>query len=94
MNGVDPSKLRILSGWLVYDLETHNCAGGTPESSYAHEPGCGYEGIVTVEELSKILEVHFAEQLAKYEADAAAAASNADAEAEASEAWAHDGGES
>ena len=34
--------LSIQYGWLVYEAGEHTCAGGTPESGGAHEPGCGF----------------------------------------------------
>ena len=33
--------LSIQYGWLVSEAGEHTCAGGTPESGGAHEPGCG-----------------------------------------------------
>jgi hypothetical protein len=39
----DWDRLKIINGWLAYDTQEHNCAGGTPESSYMHEAHCGYE---------------------------------------------------
>lgn len=39
----EPSEagLRIEHGWLVEETTGCTCAGGTEESSYLHEPGCG-----------------------------------------------------
>ena len=34
--------LSIQYGWLVCEAGEHTCAGGTPESGGAHEPGCGF----------------------------------------------------
>lgn len=48
---IDSSKLSIMYGWLVYDVGEHTCGGYGPESNYAHEPGCGFEPMVHLEEL-------------------------------------------
>ena len=39
---VSKGDLSIQYGWLVYEAGEHTCAGGTPESGGAHEPGCGF----------------------------------------------------
>jgi hypothetical protein len=49
-----PPRLAIDGDWLVEDVGRHTCAGGTPESSYAHEPGCGLEPIMTLAELAAL----------------------------------------
>ena len=51
----DPNKVSIMSGWLVYDVGEHTCGGYGPESSYAHEPGCGFEPMIPVSELPALL---------------------------------------
>lgn len=71
-DGMDPSKLRIDSGWLVYDVGQHTCGGYGAASGWAHEPGCGFEALVSVEELVRILDVHADAQLAERKAQAAA----------------------
>lgn len=38
----------LMSGWLVSYVGEHTCGGGTIESSYAHEPGCGWEPLEQV----------------------------------------------
>jgi hypothetical protein len=48
-------RLRIDSGWLVEDVGEHTCAGGTPESGYAHEPSCGLEPLMRLDELDAIM---------------------------------------
>ena len=47
----DDDKLSIMSGWLVYDMGEHTCGGYGPESGYAHEPGCGFEPVLRLDEL-------------------------------------------
>lgn len=42
----DPDRLSIMDDWLVWDAGEHTCGGYSPESGYAHEPGCGYEPIL------------------------------------------------
>lgn len=44
-------KFRIMNGWLVVDVEECTCAGGVAETSYLHEPGCGYEPIAKLQDL-------------------------------------------
>jgi hypothetical protein len=51
------ASLSIDSGWLVDDLGRHTCAGGTPEAGYAHEPGCGLEPLMTVDDLVALFDV-------------------------------------
>lgn len=56
MTTPDPQRLSIDRGWLVYDTGHHTCGTG-PDGHYgAHEPGCGLEPLMTVEELSTILD--------------------------------------
>lgn len=54
----DPQKLAIMHGWLVYEVDEHTCGGYGPESGYMHEPGCGFEPIMTVEALDAVLREH------------------------------------
>jgi len=37
--------LVVINGWLTAMVGEHNCAGGSPESGYTHEPYCGFEPI-------------------------------------------------
>lgn len=46
-----PQPLEIMNGWLVAAVGSHTCGGGTIESGYHHEPGCGYEPLVNLAEL-------------------------------------------
>ena len=52
----DPNKVSIMSGWLVYDVGEHTCGGYGPESGYAHEPTCGYEPMIKVDEIPALLD--------------------------------------
>ena len=45
----------VEAGWLALDVGRHTCAGGTPESGYAHEPSCGLEPLERVEVLAPLL---------------------------------------
>lgn len=57
-NEPKPGLYAIMHGLLVRAIDGCNCAaGGTPESSYLHEPGCGYEPVVKVEQLDAVGEV-------------------------------------
>jgi hypothetical protein len=47
----DWDRVKIINGWLAYDTQEHNCAGGTPESSYMHEAHCGYEPIMKMDDI-------------------------------------------
>ncbi len=60
MSDIDVSKLSIMNGWLVYETGIHSCAGDTAESGYAHERGCGYEPVIRLEDLGRVLASHFA----------------------------------
>jgi hypothetical protein len=62
---MDPTKLSIQYGWLVYETGEHTCAGGTPESNGAHESSCGYEPLIRVAEMYEVLTEHFAQQAAE-----------------------------
>lgn len=42
-------KFSIVGDWLVQQVNTCTCWGG--DLHYGHEPGCGYEPLVKVEEL-------------------------------------------
>ena len=46
----DDDKLSIMFGWLVYDVGECTCGGYGPESGYAHEPGCGFEPVLRLDE--------------------------------------------
>ena len=52
IEATDKSKLSIQYGWLVYDVGEHTCGGYGPESGYMHEPGCGYEPLFRLDELT------------------------------------------
>ena len=52
IEATDKSKLSIQYGWLVYDVGEHTCGGCGPESGYMHEPGCGYEPLLRLDELT------------------------------------------
>ena len=52
---LDPGRISIMSGWLVYDVGYHTCGGYGPESGYAHEPGCGAEPICEVADIPDLL---------------------------------------
>ena len=52
---VDPGRVAIASGWLIYDVGYHTCGGYGPESGYAHEPGCGAEPICKVADIPDLL---------------------------------------
>ena len=41
----------VINGYLVERADGCTCAGGTIESSYAHESGCGWEPIAKIEDL-------------------------------------------
>ena len=47
----DRSKYAIMFGHLVCDVGEHTCAGGGAESGYAHEPSCGFEPILRLDDL-------------------------------------------
>ena len=51
----DAQKLAIMYGWLVENVGEHTCGGYGPESNYLHEPTCGFEPIMTVEDLAALL---------------------------------------
>ena len=52
---LDPGRVAIASGWLVYDVGYHTCGGYGPESGYAHEPGCGAEPMCEVADIPNLL---------------------------------------
>lgn len=45
----------ICAGYLCERVEDCTCAGGTPESSYLHEPQCGLEPIMPLGQLDELL---------------------------------------
>jgi hypothetical protein len=57
-NGVDrpvAERLRIDGEWLVLEVDRHTCGTG-PEGHYgAHEPGCGLEPLLRLDELDALL---------------------------------------
>lgn len=55
MNDVD--KYEIDSGWLVYNVGHHTCAGGGPEANGIHEPGCGYDGVLSLDQIHRHMEI-------------------------------------
>lgn len=61
----------ISHGWLVQNVDACTCAGGTIESSYMHEPGCGTEPL-TNDPLTITLHATIDAQLAILKVGAAA----------------------
>lgn len=51
---LNPGDVTVVNHWLVGYTGEHNCAGGTIEVSYAHEPGCGYEPLVNLAGMSPV----------------------------------------
>ena len=52
IEATDKSKLSIQYGWLTYEVGEHTCGGYGPESGYTHEPGCGYEPLLRLDDLT------------------------------------------
>ena len=52
IEATDKSKLSIQYGWLTYEVGEHTCGGYGPESGYMHEPGCGYEPLLRLDDLT------------------------------------------
>lgn len=53
MNATNTPELRIMHGWLVEYVGEHTCGAG---DEYGHEPTCGYEPLMKVEELAERLD--------------------------------------
>lgn len=47
----DPSRHSIMGGWLVIDTRQHNCGTGPGGHYGAHEPGCGLEQAIQLDNL-------------------------------------------
>ena len=47
----DPSRHSIMGGWLVIDTRQHNCGTGPGGHYGAHEPGCGLEQAIRLDNL-------------------------------------------
>lgn len=47
----DPSRQSIMGGWLVIDTGRHNCGTGPGGHYGAHEPGCGLERAIQLDNL-------------------------------------------
>ena len=47
----DPSRQSIMGGWLVIDTGQHNCGTGPGGHYGAHEPGCGLEQAIRLDDL-------------------------------------------
>jgi hypothetical protein len=54
MADLDPADFALFGEWLAGKVNGCTCAGGTPESSYLHEPHCGWEPLITLSQVQEL----------------------------------------
>ena len=55
----DLNQFAVFGEWFAGRVDGCTCAGGTPESSYLHEPNCGWEPLAKVADVEAALGVHY-----------------------------------
>lgn len=51
----EAAEFAVIGEWFCGHVDGCTCAGGTLESSYAHEQGCGWEPLAKVDEVRSVL---------------------------------------
>jgi hypothetical protein len=54
MTDLNPADFALFGEWLAGKVNGCTCAGGTPESSYIHEPHCGWEPLITLSRIQEL----------------------------------------